>query len=35
MAPPGRSRLPVIVLRTSTSQLVSVPKAWVVVPMRP
>ena len=29
MAPPGRSRLPVRMLSTSTSQLASVPKAWV------
>ena len=35
MAPPGRSRLPVSTLTTSISQLVSVPKACVVVPMRP
>ena len=35
MAPPGRSRLPVSTLSTSTSQLVAVPKACVVVPQRP
>ena len=35
IAPPGRSRLPVSALRTSTSQLAVVPNAWVVVPMRP
>ena len=35
MAPPGRSRLPVSTLRTSTSQDASVPKAWVQVPIRP
>jgi len=34
-APPGRSRLPVIALRTSTSHDAVVPKSWVVVPMRP
>jgi hypothetical protein len=35
IAPPGRSRLPVRTLRTSTSQLAIVPKRCVVVPMRP
>jgi len=34
MTPPGRSRLPVRALRTSTSQLASVPNSCVVVPMR-
>ena len=35
MAPPGRSRLPVTTLRTSTSQLVTVPNSTVQVPIRP
>ena len=35
IAPPGRSRLPVSTLSTSTSQLASVPNVCVVVPMRP
>ena len=35
IAPPGRSRLPVSTLMTSTSQLASVPNACVVVPIRP
>ncbi|MCW2643281.1 MAG: hypothetical protein JWP76_5587 [Dactylosporangium sp.] len=35
IAPPSRSRLPVRTLRTSTSQLVTVPYATVVVPIRP
>ena len=34
IAPPGRSRLPVSTLSTSTSQLAVVPKRCVVVPMR-
>src|SRR5258705_289437 len=35
MAPPGRSRLPVAALTTSTSQEASVPNSAVVVPLRP
>ena len=35
MAPPGRSRLPVRMLRTSTSQLARVPNSTVDVPIRP
>ena len=35
MAPPGRSRLPVSTLSTSTSHDVRVPNSAVVVPMRP
>ena len=35
IAPPSRSRLPVRKLSTSTSQLASVPKRCVVVPIRP
>ena len=35
IAPPGRSRFPVMKLRTSTSQLAWVPNSCVVVPMRP
>ncbi len=35
MAPPGRSRLPVSALTTSTSHDVSVPNRAVVVPIRP
>ena len=35
IAPPSRSRLPVSTLRTSTSQLASVPNSWVQVPIRP
>ena len=35
IAPPGRSRLPVSTLMTSTSQEASVPNSWVHVPMRP
>ena len=35
IAPPGRSRLPVHTLSTSTSQLATVPNSAVVVPMRP
>ena len=35
IAPPGRSRLPVSTLSTSTSQLASVPNSCVQVPMRP
>ena len=35
IAPPGRSRLPVSTLSTSTSQLASVPNSWVQVPIRP
>lgn len=34
-APPGRSRLPVRMLRTSTSQLARVPCSTVQLPMRP
>ncbi len=33
--PPGRSRLPVSAFSTSTSQLATVPKSTVVVPIRP
>ena len=35
ITPPALSRLPVIVLMTSTSQEAVVPKETVVVPMRP
>jgi hypothetical protein len=35
IAPPGRSRLPVIALSTSTSHDAVVPNDCVVVPMRP
>ncbi len=35
IAPPGRSRLPVRTLSTSTSHEAVVPKAVVVVPIRP
>ena len=35
MAPPGRSRLPVSTLRTSTAQAAMVPNATVWVPIRP
>jgi hypothetical protein len=35
MTPPARSRLPVRMLTTSTSQLVRVPNSTVEVPMRP
>ena len=34
IAPPGRSRLPVITFRTSTSQLAVVPNSCVHVPIR-
>ncbi len=34
ITPPGLSRLPVIALITSTSQLASVPNSCVVVPIR-
>lgn len=34
ITPPGRSRLPVRMLTTSTSQLVSVPNSTVEVPMQ-
>ena len=35
IAPPGRSRLPVRALTTSTSRLAVVPNRVVVVPIRP
>ncbi len=35
ITPPGRSRFPVRMLTTSTSQLVTVPNSTVEVPMRP
>ena len=35
ITPPGRSRLPVSTLTTSISQLATVPKDCVVVPIRP
>ncbi len=33
--PPGRSRFPVRMLSTSTSQEARVPNSWLQVPMRP